>query len=331
MAKIKAPVAARPTALHAFVVAQAAALSGARRVLLVLDATTGPTIAASQLPEGERGAWLLQAITPWLADAQRTRAARLRHGPDGAGPAHQRSCIVVPLLARRALLGWLYADIEGAFGRFDRATRDRLARFGKQASAALADEHDAAAAKKELEEREAELAAINSIQQGTAGSLDFKGIVELVGDKLRTVFDAENLTITWRDHDTGLSHMMYAVEHGRRIPSPPPMRIDPNNRFMRTLLAKRPILLNSRAEMDAWGLRPPEGLTPSLATLTVPIFASGKLLAGITLDSHDPARKFGDADLLLLQTVAATMGQALENARLFNETKAALERQTATA
>ncbi len=82
--------------------------------------------------------------------------------------------------------------------------------------------------------------------------------------------------------------------------------------------------------MDAWGLRPPEGLAPSLATLTVPIFASDKLLGGITLDSHDPARRFGEDDQRLLQTVAAAMGIALENARLFNETKEALERQTAT-
>ena len=72
-------------------------------------------------------------------------------------------------------------------------------------------------------------------------------------------------------------------------------------------------------------------MAPSLATLTVPIFASDKLLGAITLDSHDPARRFSEDDQRLLQTVAATMGIALENARLFNETKEALERQTATA
>ena len=37
---------------------------------------------------------------------------------------------------------------------------------------------------KETEQRNAELAVINSIQQGIAGSLDFQGIVDLVGDKL---------------------------------------------------------------------------------------------------------------------------------------------------
>ena len=39
-----------------------------------------------------------------------------------------------------------------------------------------------------LRERNAELAVINTIQQGMAGSLDFQAIVDTVGDKLREVF-----------------------------------------------------------------------------------------------------------------------------------------------
>ena len=41
---------------------------------------------------------------------------------------------------------------------------------------------------KETEQRAAELAVINSIQQGMAAELDFQAIVDLVGDKLREVF-----------------------------------------------------------------------------------------------------------------------------------------------
>ena len=40
---------------------------------------------------------------------------------------------------------------------------------------------------KETEQRAAEMAVINSIQQGIAGELDFQAIVDLVGDKLREV------------------------------------------------------------------------------------------------------------------------------------------------
>ena len=176
-----------------------------------------------------------------------------------------------------------------------------------------------------MEERTAELAVINSIQQGMAGSLDFHGVVELVGDKLRTVFGSDNLSIVWWDDRSATAQMLYAVQHGERVQSGP-RKPDPNGPFMRAMFANRPVLINSRAEMDAWGMRPPEGLAPSLATLTVPIFASDKLLGAITLDSHDPARRFGEDDQRLLQTVAATMGIALENARLFDQTKEALHK-----
>ena len=44
----------------------------------------------------------------------RRNAGRLRHGPDGAAPADQRSACVAPLRAQGKLLGCLYADIEGA-------------------------------------------------------------------------------------------------------------------------------------------------------------------------------------------------------------------------
>jgi len=70
-------------------------------------------------------------------------------------------------------------------------------------------------------------------------------------------------------------------------------------------------------------------MAPSLATLTMPISTGDKLVGGLTLESHDPVRRFGGKDQRLLQTVAAAMGIALENARLSSETKEGLERQAA--
>ncbi len=80
---------------------------------------------------------------------------------------------------------------------------------------------------KETEQRNAELAVINSIQQGIAGSLDFQGIVDLVGDKLREVLDTQNIGIRWRNHETGYVDYLYEFEHGVRIhPKSHPLRPD---------------------------------------------------------------------------------------------------------
>src|SRR5262247_247726 len=50
---------------------------------------------------------------------------------------------------------------------------------------------------KESEARNAELAVINSIQQAVGAALDFQGIVEAVGDKLREVFHTGDMTVRW--------------------------------------------------------------------------------------------------------------------------------------
>jgi signal transduction histidine kinase/CheY-like chemotaxis protein len=184
---------------------------------------------------------------------------------------------------------------------------------------------------KETEQRNAELAVISSIQQGMAGSLDLAAIVELVGEKLRAVFDSDSMSIVWRERmDSTEVRLLYGVQHGERV-APRTYTTNPEGKFLQALMAGRPVLANSRAEMDAWDLHTPEGFAPSLATLTVPVFAGDRLLGGITLDSHDPARKFGPDEQRLLQTVGASMGVALDNVRLFDETRRALEHQTATA
>ena len=49
---------------------------------------------------------------------------------------------------------------------------------------------------KETEDRNAELAIINSVQQGLASKLDFQGIIDLIGDQVREIFDAQATLIS---------------------------------------------------------------------------------------------------------------------------------------
>src|SRR4029077_15985062 len=62
---------------------------------------------------------------------------------------------------------------------------------------------------KETEQRAAEMAVINSIQQGIAGELSFQAIVDMVGDKLREVLKSGDIDIAWMDSQTGLIHYLY--------------------------------------------------------------------------------------------------------------------------
>ena len=52
---------------------------------------------------------------------------------------------------------------------------------------------------KETEQRAAELSVINRVQEGMAAELDFQAIIDLVGDKLREVFNTGDIGIRWYD------------------------------------------------------------------------------------------------------------------------------------
>ena len=143
--------------LHALLAGQAEALIGARRVLVVADTSVDPVVAASRLPRGEDAQALLQAIGPWLDEARCTRTARLRHGPRGADRSRQRSCLVAPLVTRSRRLGHVYADVDGAFGRFDGTERELLSMLATQAAAALDKLHTSDELERKVAERTAEL------------------------------------------------------------------------------------------------------------------------------------------------------------------------------
>ena len=219
-------------ALHAFVVEEATELSGAERVLLVLERDGKRELAHSLLPPDEDAKKLLAAIDPYLADVRRTRTASLVHTPQPATALKQRSRIVAPLIVQSELLGYLYADMDGLYGRFDDTDRDMLGLLANQAAVALDNAQwsqgleqkvaqrteELSASKAVIEQRANELAIINSIQEGMAAELNFQAIVDLVGDKLREVFKTGDMGIVGTTRRTKFIHYLYDVyEHGVRL------------------------------------------------------------------------------------------------------------------
>ncbi len=324
--------------LHEFLIDEATELSGAERVLLVLDAPEGLTLAGSLVPRGEDAQLLLAEATSALMDVRRTRAGSLSYSPEKADALKQRSRIIAPLIAQKELLGYLYADIDGAYGRFHDADRDLLGMLASQAAVALDNaqwsqglEQKVAQRTEELqssnaliEQRAAELAVINSIQQGMAGAMTFQGIVDLVGDKLRDVFKTDDMGIRWYDPKTNLAYYLYEFEHGMRkdySPMPP----QPGGTFSKMVATRQPVILRNRAEADASGFQTLPGGDPSLSSVYAPIIGSDRVLGQIALYNYQRENAYGESDVRLLCTVGASMGVALENARLFDETQRLLK------
>ena len=312
----------REAAICERLVADVAGLCSAQRVMLVLDSTEGPRLAGCLMPRRETATALLQAIAPWLSEARRGGKARLRHGPQGADSPEQRSCIVAPLVSGRERLGFLYADIEGRHGRFTTSERDLLTVLARQAAAALINARFAEGLALQVEQRAGELALINSIQQGMSGSLDFQAIVDLVGDKLREVLRVEDISIQWFDVASDRVLFLYAYEHGQRMHLAPLPLPDSAKRFIQM---RQPELYRTAAEQIAAGVGARPGTDQSLSNVVVPIIGSDRVLGLLATENYERESAYGEAELRLLQTVAASLGVALENARLFDETQRLLK------
>jgi len=501
--------------IRRFVVEEATELSGGERVLLVLERDGKRELADALVRRGEDSEKLLRAVDSYLARAAGTRAAELVHTPTAAARHRQRSRIVAPLVVQGRLLGYLYVDMEGLYGRFDDTDRDMMGLLASQAAIALDNAHwsmdlerkvaqrttELAASNalleqranelgivnrvqsglaaqldiqaifdlvgdkvretfnaqsvgiltlnrdniasfpyiiengvrqyeppsplgdkgfsayvvrtrkpliineqmparaievgstivgggkaaqsgiwvplivgdeargvisiqnvdrehafsdtdfrllitlagslsvafenarlfdqtqrllKETEQRAAELSVINRIQEGMAAALDFQAIVDLVGDKLREVFDTGDIGITWHDANTDLLHPLYVYEHGKRL-SMPPTKPTSTGPWMQISTSRQPLVFNTMAEMRERGLTQVPGTDHALCMVRVPILGSDRVLGTIDIENFEREHAFGDSEIRLLSTVAASMGVALENARLFDETQRLLK------
>ena len=310
-----------------------APLLGAQRVLLVLDTGDRPALRrrdAAARRRRHRPAARHHALArgnpphPQGEPAPRTRGRR------GGRPA-----LVPDRAADRAarLFGYLYADIEGMFGRFEAVHRDLLQALARQAAGALAGIRIREDARRALAERRAsiaqptdELTLINGIQQGMAAKLGFQAIIDLVGDRLRELFGSGDLNIVWWDDKTNLVQVLYRYEHNQPLPLPPARPLKPDEPMAHMLLRGQVGVANTREEQTQIGIQPSPGTDWAHSIVAVPIIGSDRVLGIIALQDHEREYAFGAHEIRLLENVAASMGLALENARLFNEAQEALHK-----
>ena len=68
-----------------------------------------------------------------------------------------------------------------------------------------------------LDQRNAELAVINSVQDGLAKELDIQGIYDMVGDKVQTLFNAQAVIISTFDSTCNTEFFNYIFENGEKV------------------------------------------------------------------------------------------------------------------
>jgi GAF domain-containing protein/DNA-binding response OmpR family regulator len=227
-----------------------------------------------------------------------------------------KSSVFVPLVVgdqAKGVISLQNLDREHAFGDADVRLLTTLA-----GSLSVALEN--ARLFEETRQRNAELALINDVQRGLAENLEMQAMYDLVGDRIRQIFDAQVVDIGVLDRGAGLIRYPYTLERGVRLPDEPtPLVAGPGAHVLET---REPLLINERfAERVAeFGGGFVQG-EPPLSGVYVPLVIGGEATGRISLQNLDREHAFSEADVRLLRTLAGSLSVALENARLFEETR----------
>lgn len=237
-----------------------------------------------------------------------------------------KSAVFVPMLSSNEIVGVISLqnlDHEKAFSETDVNLLMTLANSMSVAlkSAGLFDETNRLL--KETEQRNAELAVINSVQEGLVAQLDINSIYELVGEKIREIFNAQVIDIVTYDPEKNQIVDQYAFEKGDRTLLGPR---EPKG-FRKYVIHTGEMLLhneNVNRAMNEFGNKVLIGEVPK-SQIYVPLISSGKVKGIISLQNLDHEHAFSESDVNLLKTLANSMSVALESARLFNETNRLLK------
>jgi GAF domain-containing protein len=175
---------------------------------------------------------------------------------------------------------------------------------------------------KESEQRAAELAIINSVQEALAAQLSIQGIYDAVGDKIREIFHQADVGIRMYDPQTQLIHFPYQYQSGKRL-SLDAIALPATGYTAHILRTRETVFVNEDAEgsMKQYGSVLIPGARLSKSFVYVPLIAGDRVHGLIELKDVEHEHAFKDSDVRLLQTLASAMSAALENARLFDETR----------
>ncbi len=165
----------------------------------------------------------------------------------------------------------------------------------------------------ETRQRVAELATVNRVGQALSSQLDLDALIELVGEQVRETFDADIAYVALHDQPSGRIDFVYYYESGE--PSEQAPITFGEGLTSRILQSREPLVLNRSAQFDEHS---PVGTTVR-SYLGIPILVGSSAIGVISVQSIDEEGRFGEADSRLLATIAANVGVAIHNARLFAE------------
>lgn len=175
----------------------------------------------------------------------------------------------------------------------------------------------------ERERRINELSTINKISQGVNASLDEQDLLEKLHHGISEIIDVGTSLIGIYDEASDTLRYPVAYDNGRRVALPTRPLLGGTNGW--AIRNRQPLLISSAADAREMGLDIDDGRVGlegavEESYLVAPIVFGNQVLGVINIQSYE-RQAFDENDLRFLTTVANQAAVALNNARLFSETR----------
>jgi signal transduction histidine kinase len=193
--------------------------------------------------------------------------------------------------------------------------------FADQAVIALENVRLANETKQSLEQQTALAEVLGTISQS---AFDLDTVLDTITQRAAALVGAERAVIFARD---GEDAVVRAVSRGADAGMPEKSdRIHIDD----TTLVGRAFSHGQRHHVADTRLAPDLPQGPSVSRLVIPFKRDG-VVTGVLIATHTEANAFSEREVQILQVFADQAAIAIENVRLFNETRESLEQQTAVA
>lgn len=172
----------------------------------------------------------------------------------------------------------------------------------------------------ETQTRAAELAVLNEVGQALAATLNIKQITEITYGGIRRLFDARNFYIAF--YDAAKNEVIFPHNVTESVVDESITHLPLDRGITAHMIRTRESVLigdGSDTWMEAHG-ETPVG-EPAKSFLGVPLIIGEKVLGAIAIQDYHTQNRYNEHDLRLLTSFASQAAIAIENARLFEETR----------
>ncbi|HKK11672.1 MAG TPA: GAF domain-containing protein, partial [Flavobacteriaceae bacterium] len=176
----------------------------------------------------------------------------------------------------------------------------------------------------ETEQRATEMQTVNNISRALVSQLEFDTLMNLVGEQMRETFKADIVYLAIHETKSNMLHFPYYYG------DPAESRPFGNGITEKIILSKEPLLINQNLDEAYDKIKAEKKGKMVESYLGVPIISGKKSIGVISVQSTEQENRFTESDLRLLNTIAANLGVAMQNAEAYQKLQDALTDLRAT-